>query len=306
MPKTILITGASGFIGTHWLEYCKKNVLEYEFVFFQRTEKQASSSNTVGLENLATALLEKNVYAIIHLAGLAHDTKNVSQPEDYVAANTQLTQRLWDIYLTSPTSKFIFVSTIKSIQSVSSIVEDEHFSEKVNTPYALSKRAAEEYLEKTVLPEGKSFYILRPVLVYGNEPKGNLGTLKKWAARGFPYPLAAFDNQRSYLHVDNLAFIIQKILESNIQSGAYNCSDRTPVSTTQWFKAFSRQTNQTPKLWYIPRSWWKALAKMGDTFSLPFNSEILQKMTSDLVVRNHKIVSALGQELPYDTTDFVK
>lgn len=55
------------------------------------------------------------VDAIVHLAGKAHDTKNKSAADVYFKVNTGLTQKMFDYFLTHPsTKKFIQFSTVKS------------------------------------------------------------------------------------------------------------------------------------------------------------------------------------------------
>jgi hypothetical protein len=51
-------------------------------------------------------------------------------------------------------------------------------------------------------------------------------------------------------------------------------------------------------IWKIPVSWIRTVAKLGDYFHLPLNSERLQKLTENYVVSNQKIVKAIGKSLP--------
>ena len=51
----------------------------------------------------------------MHLAGKTHDLKKVSSPLDYYEANFELTQKLFDAFLSSKSSNFIFMSTVKSV-----------------------------------------------------------------------------------------------------------------------------------------------------------------------------------------------
>lgn len=53
--------------------------------------------------------------AIIHLAGKAHDLKNVANPQEYYEANFELTKQLFDAFLISDAKIFIFMSTVKAV-----------------------------------------------------------------------------------------------------------------------------------------------------------------------------------------------
>ena len=56
--------------------------------------------------------------AIIHLAGKAHDLKKVSQPQEYYEANFELSKQLFDAFLVSDASVFIFMSTVKAVADI--------------------------------------------------------------------------------------------------------------------------------------------------------------------------------------------
>ena len=71
------------------------------------------------------------------------------------------------------------------------------------THYGISKLQAENYILDQKLPEGKRVYILRPCMIHGPGNKGNLNLLYTLVKKGFPWPLGAFENQRSFLSIDN-------------------------------------------------------------------------------------------------------
>jgi UDP-glucose 4-epimerase len=52
------------------------------------------------------------VDTIIHLAGKAHDTKNTSSEQEYFDINVGLTQIIFQKFLISSASKFIFFSSV--------------------------------------------------------------------------------------------------------------------------------------------------------------------------------------------------
>ena len=49
-------------------------------------------------------------------------------------------------------------------------------------------------------------------MIHGPENKGNLNLLYKLISKGIPYPLAAFENKRSFLSIENLCFVIRELL----------------------------------------------------------------------------------------------
>ena len=53
-------------------------------------------------------------------------------------------------------------------------------------------------------------------MIHGPGNKGNLNLLYKLVQKGSPWPLGAFENKRSFTSIDNLTFIIDQIIEKDI------------------------------------------------------------------------------------------
>src|SRR5690606_27975560 len=105
------------------------------------------------------------------------------------------------------------------------------------TPYGKSKLEAELYLLAQKLPERKRLFIIRPCMIHGPGNKGNLNLLYKVVEKGIPWPLAAFHNERSFLSIDNLSFLIEKMLmHTDLASGVYNFADDDALSTNSLVK----------------------------------------------------------------------
>src|SRR3978361_1739672 len=98
-------------------------------------------------------------------------------------------------------------------------------------------------------PPGKYFYIFRPCITHGKGNKGNLNLLFKLVNKGIPYPLAAFDNKRSFLSIQNFSFIINEIIDrDDFPSATYNIADDQPVSTNEIVSLLSFSMGKSPVL----------------------------------------------------------
>jgi nucleoside-diphosphate-sugar epimerase len=191
------------------------------------------------------------------------------------------------------------MSSIKAVADLTNISLTENMVPQPLTDYGKSKLAAEEYMIKQLLPYGKKLYILRPCIIHGPDNKGNLNLLYKIVSRQIPWPLAAFENKRSFCSVDNLCFIIKELIErEDISSGIYNLSDDEPVSTNELIRLMAQVQKKKSILLTIPKGLIRRIAKLGDNLSLPLNSERLQKLTESYVVNNHKLMKAIGKPLP--------
>lgn len=275
----ILITGASGFVGKN----LKCFLSEHGFEISQ-----------MSLRDDWKGSLPAQYDAIIHLAGKAHDTKNISLPEEYFQINTGITQSLFDHFLQSSARDFFFFSSVKAVADTVNTVLEESVQPDPKTPYGKSKWLAEQYLNSKELPSDKRLFILRPCMIHGPGNKGNLNLLYQVVSKGIPYPLAAFDNRRSFLSIENLHFVIKRILENpDIPGGTYNLADDETLSTNELIRLIGEARGKKVKLWRISPRLIKTLARLGDNTKLPLNSERLQKLIGNYVVSNQKIKSAL-------------
>lgn len=274
----IVITGASGFVGQNLSEYLVNNDMTIQPLSLRKEWKLDSDAET-----------------IIHLAGKAHDTANTSADEEYFKINTELTKKLFDEFLQSDIRDFIYFSSVKATaDTVDGILDEEHISDP-KTPYGKSKLLAEKYLLSVDLPESKRLFIIRPCMIHGIGNKGNLNLLYKVVEKGIPWPLAAFENKRSFLSIDNLNFLILQILkDKNIHSGIYNFADDDFISTNKLIQIIGSVSGKKSRLWYLPAGLIDFTAKIGDKIKLPLNSERLKKLTESYSVSNKKIKKALG------------
>ena len=279
----ILITGATGFVGPNLTESL---LAEYK------------------VEPLTARYKPEQIFAfdaeaIIHLAGKAHDLKKVSIPQDYYEANFELTKQLFDAFLTSNTTTFVFISSVKAAADEVVGVLTEEIVANPLTHYGKSKLMAEQYIFSKEIPNNKRVYVLRPCMTHGKGNKGNLNLLFGIVKKGIPYPLGSFDNKRSFLSIDNLCFVIKELISrADIPSGIYNVADDMPISTSRIITLMGEVMNKKASILHINKAIVTKLAKIGDFLRLPLNTERLTKLTESYVVDNAKIIKALGKNLP--------
>jgi len=288
----VLVSGINGFVGSNLSSYLlEKN---YTVTGISRFAGINQKNRSDPSWNDLSKIRDMSLTAIVHLAGKAHDLKKVSQPGEYFEINTGLTQKLFDIFLKSKARDFIYFSSVKAVADSVEGILFESVKPDPKSPYGLSKLKAEEYLVAQNLPEGKRLFILRPCMIHGAGNKGNLNLLYSFVKKGIPYPLAAFENQRSLLSMDNLSYIVYRILEdTTISSGIYNVTDSECISTNDMIRIISEAAGKKQRLIAIPKPFLKGIALIGDKIRLPLNSERLKKLTENYIVSNDKILKAL-------------
>lgn len=298
---TILITGYNGFVG----RYLAKAFEGYNLIGVDQ-----SLSNLVNKHIEWSDLDKSDIEAdcIIHLAGISHDINNKFNEEEYYNINVGLTRKIFYFFQKSGANKFIFFSSVKAAADtlINNILTEDN-EPKPETLYGRSKLEAEKFVQSVSLPYHKKVYIIRPCMIHGPGNKGNINLLYNLVQKGIPWPLGAYQNERSFISIYNLTYIINKIVENNIEPGIYQVSDDETISTNDLIKMISESTGRKTQIWRINTKLIEWAAKAGDLLHLPLNSDRLKKLTESFVVSNSKIKRALGIEnMPYTAAEGIR
>ena len=298
----ILITGINGFVGSNLVNDLKANHTLYGLDL--KTEAKEGVATIYSWNDLREGNLPQ-VDAIIHLAGKAHDVKNTSGSEIYFQVNTELTKEIYNHFLKSDTSKFVFFSSVKA---AADFVPGEILTEDIEPnpvgPYGESKIKAEEYILANPSTKDQRIYILRPCMIHGPGNKGNLNLLYNVIKKGIPWPLGAYDNRRTFTSIDNLKFVINGLLTEDVDSGIYHIGDDESLSTNELIETICLALQQKAKIWAVPKRIMNSVAKIGTAIHLPLNNDRLNKLTENYVVSNSKIKKALEvDKLPVTARD---
>lgn len=235
MVKKVLLTGASGFIGSRWLE------IDTETCEIIPCSLQQTPIATVDFAGIDT---------IIHLAGIAHRMEPTPD-KLYFEVNHALTIALAKAAKQQGVKHFIFMSTIKVYGEVSpkQVIT-------IDTPclpddaYGRSKWKAEQGL-LALQAENFRIAIIRTPIVYGPRVKGNLHRIMGLAEKRLPLPFANIQNQRSMVFVDNLIAMVQQIVIVQAQ-GIFLPSDKEPISTTKLVSLIREELGMKPNLFSLP------------------------------------------------------
>ncbi len=283
----LLLTGASGYLG--------KNITPILTKKYEISTLGIESTNTVVCNlSFQKPVIDKKYDIILHAAGKAHTTpRTLEEIEEFYNTNLNGTINLCtSLEKEGIPNSFIFVSTV----AVYGVDFGELISEENplngNTPYALSKIQAEQYLTEWCNKHGVILGIIRPSLIAGPNPPGNLGAMIKGIKSGKYLSISNGIARKSILMVQDIANIVPLLAE---KGGIYNVCDSSHPSFRELEELIANQLGKSKPL-SIPYKLAKIFAKVGDLLGdhTPINTLKLDKITKSLTFSNEKARKELG------------
>ncbi|EHY9867073.1 SDR family oxidoreductase [Vibrio vulnificus] len=294
----ILLTGASGFIGSKLLEELPANNI---LILGRDNPKGLPSEKFFKLEidndtDYSVAL--SGVGVVVHLAARVHVMNDaVSNPlEEYREVNTRGTVNLARQAASAGVKRFVFVSSIKVNGEGTS--QDRPFtSADLHAPeddYGLSKSEAEQQLFEIAKEAGMEVVVIRPTLVYGPGVKANFAALMNLVSKGIPLPFGCITkNKRSLVSVDNLVDLIITCLDHpKAANQVFLVSDDHDVSTSEMVRHMALALDKPT--WQLPLPVW-CYNLAGKLFN---KSDVVDRLTGSLQVDITHTKETLGWTPP--------
>ncbi len=307
--ETALVTGATGFIGRVLCAKLKARGAEVRGLARHSAEGPWDRMIVadIGRDPFPGNALN-GVDAIFHLAGKVHSlSKADGEDSEYMRANVDGTRNVLEASSTAKIKRFVFMSSVKAGGEGSDICLDEAMDDNPETPYGRTKLEAERLVFKHARRHKMHAVVLRLPLVYGAHDGGNLmRMLGAVAARRFP-PLPEFGNQRSMVHVVDVAEAAIIAAERPAASGqTYIVTDGRPYSTRELYALMRVALGRKKPRLSIPIKALHAAARLGDMAGqmrgsrFSFNSDALDKLSSSAWYSSRKIETELGFKPAYD------
>ena len=231
---------------------------------------------------------------VLHAAGKAHSVpRTEAEKQVFFDVNLQGTKNLCTALERRGVPRaFIFISTVAVYGCAygENITEDHPLNGA--TPYAMSKRLAEEYLQKWCYEHNVILGIIRPSLIAGPNPPGNLGSMIHGIRSGKYLSIAGGRARKSILMVQDIAKLVPLLAE---KGGIYNVCDSHHPTFRELETIICRQLDKKQPL-SIPYWVAKCMALAGDCLGrkAPINSLKLDKITKSLTFSNEKAIRELG------------
>jgi len=310
--KSILITGATGFIASHLIpkliqqDWQISATIRNPLHQLPPTVEPVTISNIDGTTNWNYAL--KDIDIVIHLAARAHILQDqATNPEaEFFKVNTEGTANLVKQAIQTGVKHFVFISSIGAMTTLSDQILSENSPCQPDTPYGRSKLQAEQALISLANQTSMTWTILRPTLVYGPGNPGNMERLIQLVNRGLPLPFASVKNRRSFVFVGNLVdAIATSLTHPKATNQTFLVSDGQDVSTLQLIHKIAYNLGRPCNVLPVPPNLLKLAGYLGDTVQylskrpIPLNTSTIDRLLGSLFVDSSHIQTTLNWQPPF-------
>jgi nucleoside-diphosphate-sugar epimerase len=219
--KKVLITGGTGFIGSHLTEFLIKNGYSvtclvrdpHALRWLDGLDINVAAGDCARLETLTNAV--KDVSIVVHAAGLTKARRS----REYHEANHIGTRNMLEACsrYNPDIEKFILISSLAAAGPASDgrPVKESDLPHPMSD-YGKSKRLAE--LEAVGYRDTFPVVILRPSVVYGPRDR-DMFELFRWAGRGVTLEIAGGERFLNFCYVGDLVKAISLAMEKQTRSG---------------------------------------------------------------------------------------
>lgn len=298
---TVLLTGASGFLGKGVLKTAQQRGLEIRPVYrsMDTAKGQPEAALVSGLDGTADwSQALQGINVVIHAAARAHimHEEAVDPLAEYRRVNVEGTLNLARQASAAGVRRFVFISSIK-VNGESTLPSSPFTADDTPAPedaYGLSKAEAEAQLKQVAMETGMEVTIIRPPLIYGLGVKGNFASLVSWLRRGLPLPLGGLiQNRRSLVGLDNLVDLILVCADHpEAANQTFLVSDGEDLSTTELLRRIGKAMKQPARLLWVPEGAIYFIA------GLVGKKVISQRLLGSLQVDIHKTCELLNWKPP--------
>jgi nucleoside-diphosphate-sugar epimerase len=252
----ILITGASGFIGSFIVEEALRQGMETWAAVRKNSSREYLQDHRINFIELNLSSREQlkeqlggHVFDyVVHAAGVTKCTDK----NDFRRVNTEGTKNLVEalLELHMPLKRLVYISSlsimgaIREQQPYTEIREDD--TPQPNTAYGQSKLEAEQWLDQRLQNTGCPYVILRPTGVYGPR-EHDYFLMAKSIKQHVDFAVGFKQQDITFVYVDDVVQAVFLALEKGITGRRYFLTDGQVYRSTTFSDLIHKE---------LGRPWW--------------------------------------------------
>ncbi len=268
-----LITGATGFVGSHLAEACQKRGIPT--VTIARASSDLTYPKQFGCQVVAGDLTDpatvqkamEGVTVVVHSAAKVGDWGPV---DEYREVNVQATTLLLEAAKAQKVERFIHVSSLGVYEARDHFNTDETVSPpaKHMDGYTQTKMEAEAVVMGYFQAHQLSVVILRPGFVYGTRDRTVLPKLLENLKAGRVRYLGSGEQQMNTIHVDNIVQAVFLAIEKpNAVGHIFNLTDDEVVTKKRFMETVADAAGLPKPVKHVPLGVAKTMAKVIEGFA---------------------------------------
>lgn len=252
----ILITGASGFIGSFLVEEALRQGMDTWAAVRKSSSREYLRDKRINLielnlssrEKLTKQLSGHDFDYVVHAAGVTKCTDK----NDFRRINTEGTKNLVETLLAlgTPLKRFVYISSlsimgaIREQQPYTEICEDD--TPRPNTAYGQSKLEAEQWMDQRLKDTAWPYVILRPTGVYGPR-EHDYFLMAKSIKQHVDFAVGFKQQDITFVYVDDVVQAVFLALQKGTTGRRYFLSDGQVYSSTTFSDLIHEE---------LGRPWW--------------------------------------------------
>ena len=226
--KKLFITGGCGYVGSLMIQsfldkYIIKNVDTQWFGNKLKEDKNLTNIKA-DIRNLSGDFIDKNIYAVIHLANIANDPSVELDQTLSWEVNVLAAQNLIEKSIKAGVKKFIYASSgsVYGVKTEKKVTEDLDLVpiSTYNKTKMVCERLLLSYRDKI------DVYIVRPATVCGLSPRMrfdvSVNMLTLQALKNKQITIMGGNQTRPNIHINDMIRVYEHILVNDIDQGIYN------------------------------------------------------------------------------------